>query len=111
MSELVNYSTGTTVTSAWLNRAQLREEGKASYVIYSAGGTVYAKAMIPAGIDYSGTDAATIIQNSINALSASGGKIFIKAGTYNLTAALSIASSNVHIQGEGVGMVLLKPGK
>jgi len=50
----------------------------------------------PAGV----ANSATAIQAAINALPASGGVVYIPAGTYKLTSALSI-SSNVTICGDG----------
>jgi len=38
------------------------------------------------------------LQAAINALPASGGKIFVKAGVYPITDTIHIAASNVHIQ-------------
>ena len=46
----------------------------------------------------------TDIQTAINALPPSGGKIFVKAGTYVITQTIRIRQSNVHIQGEGMGI-------
>jgi hypothetical protein len=69
----------------------------ASYVVYQAKGNVYADSLLNDGKDFSGTGASAVIQSAINALS-TGGKIFIKAGTYNLTSALSL-KSGIAIQG------------
>jgi hypothetical protein len=46
----------------------------------------------------------TSLQDAVNALPASGGKIFVKAGTYPLTNTVKINASNVQIQGEGMGI-------
>jgi len=46
----------------------------------------------------------TDIQTAINALPPSGGKIFVKAGTYIISKTIRIQSSNVHLQGEGMGI-------
>src|ERR1700751_5998872 len=48
----------------------------------------------------------TSLQAAINALPASGGKIFVKAGVYNITNAIQIKTSNIHIQGEGMGITV-----
>lgn len=48
----------------------------------------------------------TSLQPAINALPASGGKIFVKAGSYPLTNTISITAGNVHIQGEGMGITV-----
>src|SRR5262249_3024400 len=46
----------------------------------------------------------TDIQTAINALPPNGGKIFIKAGMYIISKTIRIQSSNVHLQGEGMGI-------
>ena len=46
----------------------------------------------------------TDIQVAINALPPAGGKVFIKAGTYVLSQTILIQQSNVHLQGEGMGI-------
>jgi hypothetical protein len=56
-------------------------------------------------IDYSGTNAGTIINDAISALT-NGGKIFIKAGTYTLTAKLAPTTSNIELCGEGFASIL-----
>jgi hypothetical protein len=46
----------------------------------------------------------TDIQAAITALPPSGGKIFVKAGTYPIQKTIQIQVSNVQIQGEGMGI-------
>jgi hypothetical protein len=46
----------------------------------------------------------TDIQTAIDALPPTGGKIFVKAGDYSISNTIQIAVSNVHIQGEGMGV-------
>ena len=48
----------------------------ASYVIYKQGDVIYAKNGETGAVEFSGTDAATIIQNAINAVE--NGRIFVK---------------------------------
>jgi putative cofactor-binding repeat protein len=48
----------------------------------------------------------TSLQAAIDALPASGGKIFVKAGVYPITSTIRIKGSNVHIQGEGMGITV-----
>ncbi|MBV9390689.1 MAG: right-handed parallel beta-helix repeat-containing protein, partial [Verrucomicrobia bacterium] len=55
-------------------------------------------------VDIAGTGDFTNLQPAINALPASGGKIFVKAGVYPITSTITITSSNVQIQGEGMGI-------
>jgi len=48
------------------------------------------------------------LQNALAALPPSGGKIFVKAGVYPpIRTTLTIPVSNVHIQGEGMGITVL----
>jgi hypothetical protein len=53
----------------------------------------------------------TDIQNAIDALPASGGSIFIKAGTYYITTSsgLNVTKSNVSLVGEGFSTILKVP--
>src|SRR5262249_55402657 len=44
------------------------------------------------------------IQAAIDALPPTGGKIFVKAGTYVISKTIRIMVSNVQIQGEGMGI-------
>ena len=46
----------------------------------------------------------TDIQAAINALPPAGGKVFVKAGTYVISQTILIGQSNVHLQGEGMGI-------
>lgn len=48
----------------------------------------------------------TSLQDAIDALPANGGKIFVKAGTYPLISTIKIKTSNVQIQGEGMGITV-----
>ncbi len=76
-----------------------------SYIIYiDATGKINARNGATGAIDYSGTDAATVIQSAITALT-SGGEVFIKRGTYQITRAISLRSL-VYMDGEGPGSVL-----
>jgi len=76
----------------------------ASYVVENCSGTITAYHCITGSIDYSGSDAATVIQQAINALS-SGGLIFIREGTYVLTKTILIPSY-VTLTGCGSSTVL-----
>jgi len=76
-----------------------------SYIIFKDdAGRVYAKNGRTGQIEFSGTDAATVIQQAIDALPSGGGKIFIKAGEYQLTKKINL-KSNLTIEGEGFGTV------
>jgi len=58
-------------------------------------------------VRFSGTDASTVIQSAIDALT-SGGKIFIKAGTYVISKEISLGQQ-LSIKGEGSSTVLKIP--
>jgi parallel beta-helix repeat protein len=74
-------------------------EQTASYIIWKDGSTYYAKNGHTGQIDYSGSDASTVIQTTINALT-SGGEIFIKSGEYQAQLNL-VDKQNIIIRGEG----------
>jgi len=82
----------------------VREE-TASYVVFKVGAMYYAKNGRTGQIEFSGTDAATVIQSAIVALAERGGKIFIKAGTYERKDNIFVGSK-IHIQGEGKQTIL-----
>jgi hypothetical protein len=65
-----------------------------SYVIYTDGTTVYAKNGYTGQIDYSGTDASTIINNVLN-VCYSGCRIIFRNGTYVLNSTITIQSPTV----------------
>ena len=73
-----------------------------SYEISVENGVVKAKNGSTGQIEFSGSDAATVIQSAINALT-SGGKIFIKRGYYYLSSSLTIPSGAhpIILEGEG----------
>lgn len=74
----------------------------ATYVIFKVGSTYYARHGTDGTIDYSGANAATVIQAAIDALSATyGGKIQIKKGLYTITVSININRDLVTIEGEG----------
>jgi len=69
-----------------------------SYVIWTDGTNYYAKNGSTGKIDYSGTNASTVIQNAINSLSA-GGKIYIRKGIYTITNTITL-SDGITLEGE-----------
>jgi hypothetical protein len=80
---------------------------EASYVIFgvekNGDGVVdeiYAKNGRTGEIEFAGTDASTVIQQAINVLPERG-KIFIKAGMYNLSETIFVNKSTI-LQGEGM---------
>lgn len=79
----------------------------ASYIIYGEDTNndgimdiIYGKNGKTGKIDFRSTDAASVIQNAIDALT-NGGKIYIKRGSYQITSIIEL-NSNVHVIGEGV---------
>jgi len=82
------------------------KEQPASYIIGIDGTTIYAINCKTGKIDYSGTDARTVIQSAINALT-NGGKIFIKQGTYYINSSIQY-QDEVIIEGEGKDNTILK---
>ncbi len=73
----------------------------ASYIIFKDGNTIYAKNGTTGKIDYSGTDASTVIQSIVDTLTATGGRIYFKAGVYRINSTLIIPSTgNIIMEGE-----------
>ncbi|UCG68774.1 MAG: hypothetical protein JSV09_13370, partial [Thermoplasmata archaeon] len=100
-----NYVVGNlTVTE---NVSGLAFSETADYMIFIDSGVVHAKNGATGNIDFQSTNISYVIQSSINALPATGGKIFIKAGTYNCPSALRIEhwkdpnDGTILIEGEG----------
>jgi len=62
---------------------------------------IYAKNGETGEIEFVGNDFATVMQQAIDALPDSGGKILIKAGQYMVTKTIRIAKSFIVIEGEG----------
>src|SRR5947207_3485579 len=73
------------------------QTGQASYTVFQKDGVTYADPGYPGGTPYSSTDASTIIQNALAALSS--GRILLKAGTYNLATTLTLGT-NIGLFGE-----------
>jgi len=84
----------------------LGTEQEASYVIFidsADGNKIKAKNGRTGNIDYSGTDAATVMQNAISALNATGGVVFIKEGAYDVATPLTWTQDKTLIL-RGMGM-------
>src|SRR3972149_4438732 len=67
-----------------------KDTRSASYIIFKVGSTYYAKACFSGGTNYSGTVAATVINNALGALTAGRTwkeRVVLK-GTFSLTASL-----------------------
>jgi hypothetical protein len=79
---------------------------EASYVIFIDGTIIKARNGTTGAIDYSGTDATSVIQSAINALT-NGGKIFIKNSVY--PAVITIKNDNVVLEGESWNTILKFP--
>lgn len=76
-----------------------------SVVVYKEGTTIYAY-KANGDLVTSGTDASTVIQAAISALSG-GGKCLIRAASYTIATALVITPSNIHVRGEGKATVFV----
>jgi len=71
--------------------------------MFMEGSTYYSYGQYSGSTDYSGSDAATVLQNTINTLNtAGGGIIYIKRGTYIITTTISM-KSNIALIGETCG--------
>ncbi len=83
--------------------SQGRRIETASYVIYQ-GNEFYAQNGSTGAIDFSGPDAAIVIQEAMMALG-DGGKLFLKNGTYVVNSTVRVPSNTV-IEGEGWGTIV-----
>ena len=61
-----------------------------SYVVYIDVSSILAKNCKTGANDYSGTVAATVINNAIGALPATGGRVILKDGSYTITTTIII---------------------
>ena len=77
----------------------------ASYIIFKDGDLVKAKNGLTGEIEFSGSDAATVIQAVINELT-NGGRIFLRKGTYNITSTITISNPKILIEGSGTATQL-----
>jgi len=89
--------------SKWV---ELHPVEAASYIIFQEGDYVKAKNGLTGQIEFSGTDAADVIQNAIDALP-TGGLIFIRRGTYSLSKGLTINAHGIILRGEGPDITTL----
>jgi len=76
-----------------------------SYTIFIDGSRIKAKNSFTGKIDYEGTDAASVIQNTIDSLGKDGGKIFLTAGTYQVKQ-IVVAQSGITVDAD-VGAILI----
>jgi len=74
-----------------------RRYSGSTYVIGFDGSTVFARNNNTGKIEYSSTDATTVIQNAINAFGTTGGTIFLTTGTYEV-GQIVVAKSGVTIE-------------
>jgi parallel beta-helix repeat protein len=83
----------------------------ALYVISVDGNKIRALNGITGVVDYSGSDAATVINAALSAMT-SGGELFLKAGTYSLSSPIYLPNRrNILITGEGNSTILSAAGK
>jgi len=80
----------------------------ADYIVQADGNIVKATNGKTGAVDYSNSDARTVIQNAINALTG-GGIVLIKAGTYTISGTISITNNNIQLSGEGPSTILTVP--
>lgn len=81
----------------------------AGYIIFKRGNDIYARNGTTGVVDYSGSDAANVINNVIANLPSTGSKIFIREGTYETTLStptILYKKSFITIEGSGYNTVL-----
>lgn len=77
-----------------------------SYIVYLRGGLYVAQNTLTGLLDFSNADFATAMNSTTSALSATGGSIGIKNGSYTVNTPISIAGSSITIRGESWNTVL-----
>jgi hypothetical protein len=77
-------------------RISLDPTQPASYIIFQDEGMVKAKNGLTGEIEFSGTDAATVIQQAIDAMTE--GQIFVREGLYRLSAGITITGKQIEIR-------------
>jgi len=77
-----------------------------TYIVFKEDSKYLARNGKTGVIDYSGTDASTVIQSVIDVLT-NGGLIFIKAGTYEISSSINV-KSKITIIGEGRKVTILR---
>lgn len=80
-------------------------EKQCSYMFWNASNTIYAQNCNTGAIDYSGTDAATVINDAIIALGVNGGWLVFKTGVYIIKSMITVPASTYswRLTGEQVG--------
>ncbi len=73
----------------------------ASYTFYVSGGTVYARNNNTGAVDYSGTDAAVVINAVLNANATIGGTLYFKNGIYPINSRTLDTTSGIYY---GIGL-------
>jgi len=79
---------------------------EASYVVFTDGFTVYARNGMTGILDFSGNDAAMVIQAGIDTLGSNGGIILIKEGTYVISSTIKVPG-NTTLSGVGFATKLV----
>jgi len=86
-------------------------ETTASYIVFTDGQMYHAKNGSTGIVEYSDADATKVIQYAVNKTNElGGGKVFLRAGNYVINATINV-KSNVVLEGEGMGITILKASK
>src|SRR6267143_4720919 len=80
-----------------------------SYIIYISGTTIFAQKGAGGAIQYSGPDAATVINSAESSLT-NGGVILIEDGSYDVTSTIKLDRDNVVLRGQSWSTIL-KPAQ
>ena len=80
----------------------------ASYIISTDGTTIRAVNGTTGIVDYSGTNATTIIQAALDTLPISGGTVFLKEGTYSITHPITWWKDKISLIGMGPATILYR---
>jgi len=108
-AKTVTASTTVMASTTGVQNATVNLVGPASYIIYIDGSTIKAQNGLTGQIDYSNTDAATVIQNAINALPSTGGQIILREGQFTINSTI-VLKPQIYLVGQGYSATRLRLG-
>jgi parallel beta-helix repeat protein len=79
---------------------------EASYIVFIEDRVIYAENGKTGFVEYSGSDASSVIQAALNSLGSNGGIIWIREGTYVITSTIRVPG-NVTLRGTGFATKLI----
>jgi hypothetical protein len=82
---------------------------EASYIIYTVGSKYYCKNGTSGVVTAGDTDASSVINNAIQALTSTGGEVLLRSGKYTLTKPINVNVTGLTLKGESEQSVWIYP--